>query len=249
MSAPPPAPGHTRDFEELAGLAALRVLEGDELDSFRQHAQACQRCRAIERADRNAVMRLGLIAPEMDPSPGFKERLLQRAAAELAERAEPAEPAERAEPAEPAEQPVPLRPRPARGRILPFRRPAWVASLAAVLVIALAGAGTYSYMNQVVTSVALTGSGPGQAVVQVRRSGAATLELRGLPNPQPGYVYEAWIIPPNQAPVPAGTTSAGQADLPLSGQVRGNTVAITLEVAPGVNAPTGQPLLAAPVVS
>jgi hypothetical protein len=37
--------------------------------------------------------------------------------------------------------------------------------------------------------------------------------------------------------------------LPLSGQVRGNTVAITLEVAPGVNAPTGQPLLAAPVVS
>ena len=234
-SSPPPVPGHTRDFEELAGLAALRVLEGDELSMFEQHAQTCQRCRAIERADREAVMRLGLAAPEMDPSPGFRERLLQRAAAEL------------------AEQPVPER-EPVAGRpgLLRFRqRPTWIASLAAVLVIALAGVGTYTYMNQVVASVALAGTGPGQAVVQVRRSGAATLELRGLPNPQPGFVYEAWIIPPNQAPVPAGTTAAGQADLPLSGsiQIQGTTVAITLETAPGVNAPTSPPLLAAPVVS
>ena len=233
MSSPPPAPGHTRDFEELAGLAALRALEGDELSEFERHAQACPRCRAIERADREAVLLLGLTAPEMDASSGFKERLMQRAAAELAER-----------PAQARREPVPLRP-----RLVLFRRPAWVASLAAVLLIAVAGAGTYSYMNQVVTSVALSGTGPGQAVVVVRRSGAATLEMRGLPNPQPGYVYEAWIIPPNQAPVPAGTTPTGQADLPLAGQVQGTTVAITLELAPGVNAPTNQPLLAAPVVS
>jgi hypothetical protein len=235
MSSPPPAPGHTRDFEELAGLAALRALEGDELSEFERHAQACPRCRAIERADREAVLLLGLTAPEMDASSGFKERLMQRAAAELAER-----------PAQARREPVPLRP-----RLVLFRRPAWVASLAAVLVIALAGAGTYTYMNQVVTSVALSGTGPGQAVVVVRRSGAATLELRGLPNPQPGFVYEAWIIPPNQAPVPAGTSAAGQADLSLSGsiQIQGTTVAITLETAPGVNAPTSPPLLAAPVVS
>jgi anti-sigma-K factor RskA len=233
MSSPPPAPGHTRDFEELAGLAALQALEGDELSEFQQHARTCQRCQAIERADREAVALLGLAAPEMDPSPGFKERLMQRAAAELAER--PAEPE--------AREPIPLRP-----RVVPFRRPAWVASLAAVLVIALAGAGTYSYMNQVVTSVALAGSGPGQAVVQVRRSGAATLQM-GLPAPPAGYVYEAWIIPPGAAPVPAGTTASGQAELPLSGQVVGTTVAITQEVAPGVNAPTSTPLLAAPVVS
>src|SRR5919199_3724513 len=233
MSSPPPAPGHTRDFEELAGLAALQALEGDELAEFEQHARTCQRCQAIERADREAVALLGLAAPEMDPSPGFKDRLIQRAAAELAEQEAQAQP-----------EPVPLRP-----RVVPFRRPAWVASLAAVLVIALAGAGTYSYMNQVVTSVALTGSGPGQAVVQVRRSGAATLEMRGLPAPPAGYVYEAWIIPPGAAPVPAGTTSSGQAELSLNGQVVGTTVAITQEVAPGVNAPTSTPILAGPVVS
>jgi predicted ribosomally synthesized peptide with SipW-like signal peptide len=124
-----------------------------------------------------------------------------------------------------------------------------VASLAAALVIGLAGVSTYAYMNQVVTSVPLTGSGPGQAVVEVRRSGAATLEMRGLPAPPAGYVYEAWIIPPGQPPVPAGTTASGQAQLPLTGQVQGATVAITLEQAPGVNAPTSPPLLAAPVVA
>lgn len=231
MSSPPPAAGHTRDFEELAGLAALQALEGDELSEFEQHARTCQRCQAIARADREAVALLGLAAPEMDPSPGFKERLMQRAAAELAQQAPP--------------EPVPLRP-----RVVAFRRPAWVASLAAVLVIALAGAGTYTYMNQVVTSVALAGSGPGQAVVQVKRSGAATLQMRGLPAPPAGYVYEAWIIPPGAAPVPAGTTSSGQAELALSGQVVGTTVAITVEQAPGVDAPTHlPPLLAAPVVS
>ena len=213
-------------------MAALQALEGDELSAFDQHARTCQRCQAIERADREAVALLGLAAPEMDPSPGFKERLMQRAAAELAEH-------------QAAPEPIPLRP-----RVVPFRRPAWVASLAAVLVIALAGAGTYSYMNQVVTSVPLAGSAPGQALVQVRRSGAATLQMRGLPAPQPGYVYEAWIIPPNQAPIPAGTTSSGQADLSLNGQVVGTTVAITVEQAPGVDAPTNlPPLLAAPVVS
>jgi hypothetical protein len=242
MSSPPPAPGHTRDFEELAGLAALRALEGDELSEFEAHARGCQRCQALERADREAVALLGLAAPEMDPSPGFKERLMQRAAAELAAR--PAEPEAKPEPEPERREPIPLRP-----RVVPFRRPAWVASLAAVLVIALAGAGTYSYMNQVVTSVALSGSAQGQAVVQVKRSGAASLLLRGLPNPPAGYVYEAWIIPPNQAPIPAGTTSTGQAELPLSGQVAGTTVAITQEVAPGVNAPTSTPILAAPVVS
>src|SRR5918911_4864428 len=108
MSSPPPAPGHTRDFEELAGLAALHALEGNELSEFEQHARTCQRCQAIERADREAVRLLGLSAPEMDPPAGFKERLMQRAAAELAGR-----PAER----QPA-QPLPLRP-----RVVPFRRP------------------------------------------------------------------------------------------------------------------------------
>jgi Anti-sigma-K factor rskA len=252
MSSPPPAPGHTRDFEELAGLAALRALEGDELSEFEQHAQTCQRCQAIERADREAVALLGLAAPEMDASPGFKERLMQRAAAEVAARPlESARPAEAAPPVEPAApvEPEPREPIPLRPRVVPFRRPAWVASLAAVVVIALAGAGTYSYMNQVVTSVALAGSGPGQAVVQVRRSGAASLQMRGLPAPPAGYVYEAWIIAPGAAPVPAGTTASGQAELPLSGQVVGTTVAITQEVAPGVNAPTSTPILAAPVVS
>ena len=253
MSSPPPSASaeHSRDFEELAGLAALRVLEGDELVAFERHSAACQRCAAMVRADREAVVRLGLTAPEMEPSPGFKERLLQRAASELAERSPlpmgegQGEGTALPHPARAARRPVPL----GEVRILPlWRRPIW-ASLAAVLILALGGLGAYSYMSQVVTSVVLEGSLGGSATVLVRRSGAAEIELRDVPDPPPGRVYEAWIIPPGQAPVPAGAATRGQGSLPLAGpSVRGTTVAMTIED-PGATAPSMAPLAAATVAS
>jgi anti-sigma-K factor RskA len=245
MSSPPSAPGHTRDFEELAGLAALRVLDGDDLAAFQQHAATCQRCQALVRVDRETVQRLGLTAAELDASPGFKERLLQRAAADFAERQAPAA----REP--PPPEPTPLRARPveprARPTVVPFwRRPAWAASLAAVFVLLIGGLGGYAYMNQAVTSVELTGSLQGSATVVVRRSGAAEIELHGVPDPPPGQVYEAWIIPPDRPPVPAGESPRGEGRLPLSGPVRGTTVAMTIEF-PGATAPSMAPLAAANV--
>src|SRR5215470_15383999 len=96
-----PVDDHTEEFEQLAGLSALDVLEGDELARFEAHAANCERCRVIERLDREA---LALAAPEMDPSPDFKARLMQRAAAELAV----------AEPEEQVEVPPP--------NVIPFRR-------------------------------------------------------------------------------------------------------------------------------
>jgi hypothetical protein len=84
----------------------------------------------------------------------------------------------------------------------------------------------------------------------IKRSGAAELEMQGVPDPGQGYVYEAWIIPPGQgqAPVAAGITPTGNATIPLPRDVRGATVAITRE--PGrVDAPTSAPLMAAVVQS
>src|SRR3954465_12390498 len=107
MSATPVAADHSEEFEQLAGLAALRVLEGEDLARFEQHARQCERCRMIVRLDRQTLERLTLAAPEMDPPPGLKERLLTKAAAEL-ELAQPVQP--------PAPEPIPLRPR--QGRIL-----------------------------------------------------------------------------------------------------------------------------------
>jgi hypothetical protein len=178
------------------------------------------------RLDREA---LAMAAPERDASPDFKTRLMHRAAQEL------------------AAEPVPLRPRPAN--VVPLRRRApWMQLIAAVLVVGIVGAGGYAYENQVIASYALTGSVSGTAVVNVRRSGAADLQMRGVQNPPAGFLYEAWVIPPNGQPIPVGTTSGGDAQLSLSGVQTGATVAITQEQR-RVDAPTSAPIMAVVVQS
>jgi anti-sigma-K factor RskA len=226
----PPAPvdDHTEDFEQLAGLVALEGLSGEELAAFEQHAAHCERCQLMVRLDREALAR---IAPEMEPSVGFKQRLMERAAAEIA----------------PTPEPIELRPLPPN--VIPlWRRTRWVSALAAVVVVALVSYGAYSYENQVVASYALSGSLSGSAVVNVRRSGSAELDMRGVQDPPPGSIYEAWIIAPGGKPVAAGTTSTGNATLPLTDLSGGDTVAVTQERA-RVDAPTSAPILAVVVQS
>jgi anti-sigma-K factor RskA len=265
-----PIDEHTEEFEQLAGLFALQVLQGDELARFEGHSAECERCQLMVRLDRETLARLSLVASAVDPSPDFKARLMRRAAEELEQKASAASTAPvtqvfaHPEPAStpvqgpgPVEEPpllsrprgevTPLPPRPAN--VLPFwRRSPWISALAAVLVVALVTAGAFTYANQPVATYELTGSAPGSARVVVRRSGAAELEMNGVPNPEPGFVYEAWIIPPGKAPVAAGTTTTGEATLPLSGDLRGTTVAITKERG-RVDAPTGAPILATMVQS
>jgi len=228
---PTPVDDHTQEFEQLAGLSALDVLDGDERARFEAHAAHCERCRLMVRLDREA---LALAAPEMDPSPDFKARLMQRAAAELAEAKAPAEP-------------VPLRPPP---NVVPFRRraPRWASVIAALFVVGIVGLAGYAYQNQVVATFPLTGDVGGSAVVNVRRSGATDLTMRGVASPPPGYLYEAWIIPKGGAPIPAGVIASGDGSLPLSGLGTGDTVAITQERS-RVDAPTSTPIMAGTVQS
>ncbi len=235
-----PVDGHSDEFEQLAGLAALDVLDGDELGRFQRHAAQCERCQVMVRLDREALAAVSLVAPPMDPSPDFKARLMQRAAQEMAATQSLAV----AEPP-PGPAPIPIRPRPPN--VIPlWRRSPWVSALAAILVVGLASFGAYSYENQPVATYALSGSAPGKATVIVRRSGAAELVMEGVPDPEPGFLYEAWIIPPGSQPVAAGTTIRGNAEVPLPGNVRGTTVAITKERT-RVDAPTSAPLMATDV--
>jgi anti-sigma-K factor RskA len=262
----PTVDDHTEDFEKLAGLYALAVLEGDELARFEEHSTRCERCQLMVRLDVETLARVSLAAPAMDASPDFKARLMRRAAEELEQQASApssatatphlaAEPSVRQaqherqtyDPAHPeaveGAEPTQLRPRPAN--VVPFwRRSPWMSALAAVLIVAIVTVGAFTYENQAVATYELTGSVPGSARVVVRRSGAAELDMNGLPNPEPGFVYEAWIIPPgtDTKPVAAGTTTTGEAKLPLPGDVRGTTVAITKERG-RVDAPTSDPIL------
>jgi anti-sigma-K factor RskA len=258
-----PINDHSDEFEQLAGLFALHVLEGDELVRFEGHSAQCERCRLMVRLDGETLARLSLVAPAMDPSPDFKARLMRRAAEELAASqattsaaaAQPdvtdtppvrLESATRANEAVERREPTPFRPRPAN--VVPFwRRSPWMSALAAVFVVAIVTFGTISYENQTVATYELTGSAPGSARVLVRRSGSAELEMTGVPNPEPGFLYEAWIIRSGK-PVAAGITTQGDAKLELTGDLRGTTVAITKERG-RQEQPTSDPILATVVQS
>jgi hypothetical protein len=138
-------------------------------------------------------------------------------------------------------QPAPIRQLPPN--VVPFRRRApWAPVIAAVLVLGIVTAGGYAYQNQVVASYALQGSVGGSAVVNVRRNGSTELAMSGVQDPPAGYLYEAWLIPPNGQPISAGTTPRGDANLPLDRVGNGTTVAITQEHG-RVDAPTDAPIM------
>jgi len=231
-----PATDHSRAHEELAALYALQALQGDELAAYERHLAACAQCQDFVPRDRLTLVPLNRVPPEIEPSPGFKHRLLQRAAAELST-ARPTPAAQTA--AAPA--PIPLR-----------RRPVWTSVLAAAVAVLLGVAtvlGVLSYRGQVVATVALEGPGPGSGAVLLHRSGDSELRLAGLADPPAGHVYEAWVIPAGGQAIPAGTTATGQGTLPLPAPVRGSTVAVTVEPSPGGSAPTTTPFLAATVTT
>ena len=70
--------------------------------------------------------------------------------------------------------------------------------------------------------------------------GIAQLAVSGLPSAPSGKAYEVWVIPAGKAPRPAGLfTAGGKVRVRLTRPVPGgSTVAVTLERAGGVKAPT-----------
>ena len=71
---------HTREHEELAALHALEALAGMERADFERHLDRCLRCREVVRQDQETLGALATIL-SIAPSPGFRERLMARAAA------------------------------------------------------------------------------------------------------------------------------------------------------------------------
>ena len=232
-----PAADHTPDAESLAGLYAFGVLEGAELARFERHLASCGRCAEVVAGDQAIVSTLSLTAPEVEPEPGFKERLLAQAAAEIAERTE--------EGGSGRGSPTPFRPaRPRRSGAAPL---AWLVPLAAVMLTLFAAAGL---LSQQISSVQIVAAAPlenraegGRADVLVRRSGEGVIQLSGFEDLKDGRVYQAWVIRPNSQPLATGASSSGNGTLTLDGDVRGTRVAVTLEPGPGATVPSVRPFL------
>lgn len=127
-----------------------------------------------------------------------------------------------------------------RSNVVPLLRRRWVARGLAVAAAAAA-------CIVVGLAVSLSQSNHPQALsVMVLPNGKATIHVSGLPAAPSGKTYEAWIIPANGTPRPAGLFSDGNATVRLRGTVpRNAVVAVTRERAGGVKAPTMTPILSA----
>src|SRR5580765_5663322 len=207
---------------------ALDALDADEEREFEEHLASCEACREELASLREATAALAYGAVGPAPPPELKQRILTEAA---------------------AERPVVS---------LPQRR-SWTAPLAAAAAIAAAvaiGVGVYAATRPASTDpLASVLAQPGAKLVPrgdrgalaVAPDGTAAIALT-VPRAPAGKTYEAWVIRDGAAQR-AGLFS-GATVLRIDRPVKpGSVVAVTLERAGGVDAPTSKPLAATKEVS
>jgi len=129
-----------------------------------------------------------------------------------------------------------------RTNVVPLLRRRWVARGLAVAAAVAAC---------VVVGFVVWAARPGPkhvvAVVKVGPDRRATLTVTGLPDAPHGKIYEAWVIPARTGkPRPAGLFPGPGGIVHLRGALpRHAVVAVTVERAPGVPAPTTRPIITA----
>jgi hypothetical protein len=101
------------------------------------------------------------------------------------------------------------------------------------------------YTKPTSTMIPIEGSAR-SIILVVGAKGYGVLVLNGVQQPPAGKTYEAWVIVPKAAPKPAGLFAGGSGVVELTKRVpKGAIVAITIEKAGGVGAPTQKPKLLA----
>ena len=228
MARPPTQ--HSSSHEQAAALYALGLLDGLELEAFERHLAGCPRCRDVVDRDRETVAQLDASAPERDPGPELKARLLARVAPESTNHRTNGAVVQR-----PAARRI-------AGRALAL--PVAAALVCALIFGYLLGQSTA--LGQVLTSVQLTRNvgDTGSVLVTVHRSGSTECTLSGLPDPPQEQVYQAWIVSEGGRRLPVGSYEEGEGSFSLQQSALGRTIEITLEPALGVHEPTGTPLFA-----
>jgi Anti-sigma-K factor rskA len=239
------------DLHSLSGAYALDALEGEaERDRFARHLSRCPACATEVRGFREVGTALAFAAAA-EPPAELRDRVLAAAARTRQL---------------PPEVSTHARPRPARSWIPWLSGAVALASIAVAVFSGLAQAHTQQELNQaraqnqalnVILSV------PGVRVLSqaTSKGGVATVVLAadrhelavvtsGLPALPAGKVYQLWLIGKVK------TTSAGLLPPARSGRtpavlatgvVKGDTLGLTVEPAPGSAQPTTTPILALPL--
>ena len=239
------------DLHSLSGAYALDAIEGGaERDRFTRHLSRCPSCVSEVRGFHEVATALAFAAAA-DPPPGLRRQVM---AAVARTRQVPPEVSTHA------------RPRPARSWIPWLSGAVALASIAVAVFFGLAQAHTQQELNQARAqnqALNLILSAPGVRVVSqaTTKGGVATVVLAadrhelavvtsGLPALPAGKVYQLWLIGKTKT-VSAGllpAARAGQTPAVLAtGVVKGDTLGLTVEPAPGSKQPTTTPILALPL--
>jgi anti-sigma-K factor RskA len=208
------------DVHELAAGYVLDALDPDERRTFEEHLATCETCLEDVASLGRAASALSYAAEGPAPSPELRGRILGAARAEHA-------------------------------NVVPLRRrwtATWTASAAAAAALAV-GLGVWATL----------GTGGGSAVAQrvplqrhagilaVTSAGDAVLSVQRLDPAPAGKQYEVWVIEQGTTRA-AGLFARGgvSVDVKVAHKVvPGATVAVTLEPAGGVSAPTSPVLFQA----
>lgn len=239
------------DTHELAAAYALDALDPAERRAFEEHLAGCARCRADVTSFGDVTLALADAAADDELPPGLRERVLAAARAEPLNVVPLAAARERRAAAATGRLATATRPR--------VLLPALAASAAAAVALGVWGAdlsGTLDRERAARRSEASALAAFADPAARRSASGTASLAVAGgrgalslarlAPAPA-GKTYQAWVIPPGGKPIPAGLFDArgGRAVIVLEPTVEpGAIVAITLEPAGGVDAPTSEPLVA-----
>ncbi len=245
------------DMHSLSGAYALDALEGGaERDRFTRHMSRCPTCVSEVRGFREVATALAF-AETAEPPPELRDRVLAAAART---RQLPPE--------------VRTHARPQRTRAWPHNVP-WVpwlsgaiatASIVVAVLFGFAQAHTQQQLDRIqaeTRAISLLLASPQVTLLShsTTKGGVATVVLaaarhelvvvtNGLPALPAGKVYQLWLISKVKT-VSAGllppATSGRTPAVLASGVVKGDSLGLTVEPAPGSTHPTTTPILALPL--
>jgi anti-sigma-K factor RskA len=209
--------------DELISGYALHGLDAADERLVLEHVETCERCRVQLREMEAVAAALAFAAPQAEPPPELRDRLLEAIGPEVVPSAPPVAPQPRA------------------------RWPWWPrVSAVAVPVLGLA------VIALAVWNISLRGDvkdGDVRSVAPIANvgsvvsfSGGQATVFGGLKPAPADHTYEAWVIPKGETVPQAAGTFAGGNDMSFTltrNAAVGDTIVITLEPGTGGSAPKG----------